>query len=509
MPDLPSDLDNAVVEQSGGPLPTWLAIALVVGTSAAVLVLEILAGRVLAPYVGVSLETYTGIIGTVLLGIAVGAWAGGTAADHIDPRRLIPVLLVAGGGLAVATLPIVRAVGAASGSNESSILVITGLGFLPTATVLSAIPPAVVKLQLRDLGTTGSTVGRLSAYGTAGAIVGTFVTGFVLVAVAAVSTLIVTVGLLLVAAGCALWLALPRVERSATTTQMSAVSVFALLAVGGAAVSGGPCAVQTTYYCVSIVVDDERESGRTLVLDDLRHSYVDLDDPAHLEFWYSRRVVDAIDELGPSGPVEVVHVGGGALTIPARLQATRPGSDQTVFEIDADLVDLVVEEFDRNIGPGSGITVVVGDARLSLADVDDDSVSVVIGDAFGSRSVPWHLATTEFTADIDRVLRPGGIYVINVIDAAERRFLRAETATIGDVFPHVAVVLGPSVAQGGSGNSVIVGSDRPIDVDALERRRRLAGDDGRYVDDVGSFVDGAAVLTDDFAPVDQLISSGS
>ncbi len=50
------------------PLPGWLAIVLVVGTSAAVLVFEILAGRLLAPYVGVSLETYTGIIGTVLAG---------------------------------------------------------------------------------------------------------------------------------------------------------------------------------------------------------------------------------------------------------------------------------------------------------------------------------------------------------------------------------------------------------------------------------------------------------
>lgn len=510
MADLPTDRLVGRADDPVQPLPGWLAIALVVGTSAAVLVLEILAGRVLAPYVGVSLETYTGIIGTVLLGIAVGAWAGGTAADHIDPRRLIPVLLVTGGGLAVATIPIVRAVGTSSGtSGESGILVLAGLGFLPTATVLSAIPPAVVKLQLRDLDATGSTVGRLSAYGTAGAIVGTFVTGFVLVAVAAVSTLILTVGMLLVAAGGLLWLALPRPERSATRTQMSAVSMLAVLAVGGVAVTDSPCTTQTAYYCVSIVVDDDREGGRTLVLDDLRHSYVDLDDPAHLEFWYSRRVADSIDELGPSGPLDIVHIGGGALTIPSRMQVTRPGSDQTVFEIDADLVALVVDEFERTVGPGSGVAVVVGDARLSLADVDDDSVDVVIGDAFGSRSVPWHLATTEFAAEIDRVLRPGGLYVINLIDSARRRFLRAEAATIGDVFAHVAVVLGPAAAQGGSGNSVIIGSDQPIDVGALERRLRLAGDDGLFVDDVDGLIDGAPVLTDDFAPVDQLISSGS
>ena len=91
------------------PLPGWLAVVLVVGTSASVLVLEILAGRLLAPYVGVSLETYTGIIGTVLAGIAFGAWAGGQLADRFDPRRLLPLLLLLGGALAVATIPVVRA----------------------------------------------------------------------------------------------------------------------------------------------------------------------------------------------------------------------------------------------------------------------------------------------------------------------------------------------------------------------------------------------------------------
>ena len=88
---------DATTRDRHRPLPGWLAVTLVVGTSAAVLVLEILAGRLLAPYVGVSVETYTGIIGTVLAGIAVGAWLGGVAADRVDPRRLIPALLVTGG----------------------------------------------------------------------------------------------------------------------------------------------------------------------------------------------------------------------------------------------------------------------------------------------------------------------------------------------------------------------------------------------------------------------------
>ena len=449
-PDIPKDSTTSHREPHHS-LPGWLAVVLVVGTSAAVLVLEILAARLLAPYVGVSLETYTGIIGTVLAGIAVGAWLGGAAADRVDPRRLIPVLLVVGGALAIATVPTIRALGGAGDASSVGVtLLLTAVGFLPSATVLSAIAPAVVKLQLRDLHDTGATVGRLSAYGTAGAIVATFLTGFVLVAVAAVTTIIIATGVLLVVGGLALWATMPSDVRRASRTDVSSMSAFAGLALLGAWALGSPCDSETTYYCVTIETDAARSGGQILVLDDLRHSYVDLDDPTHLEFWYTRRLAEAIDLASSDRSVRAVHVGGGALTVPTWVQTTLPASRQTVFEIDDELIELVVDEFDRATGPGSGLDVVAGDARLSLRDVVDDSVDIVVGDAFGSRAVPWHLATEEFVDDVARVLRPGGIYAINVIDGADLAFLRAETATIASVFTHVEVVLGEGPAGGRS-----------------------------------------------------------
>src|SRR5690606_809861 len=159
----------------------------------------------------------------------------------------------------------------------------------------------------------------------------------------------------------------------------------------------------------------------------------------------------------------------------------RPDSEQIVLEIDGELVDVVTEEFGRVIGPGTGIEVIVGDGRLSMRDLPDDSADVIAGDAFGSRSVPWHLTTAEFVADIDRVLRPDGIYVANVIDGSRQRFLRADAATIATAFDHVAVLLGPGAAAGGNGNSVIIASDRPIDTAALDARRRAAGDGGQLI----------------------------
>ena len=254
---------------------------------------------------------------------------------------------------------------------------------------------------------------------------------------------------------------------------------------------------------MTIETDAARSSGRVLVLDDLRHSYVDLDDPTHLDFWYTRRLAEAIELASSDRSVRAVHVGGGALTVPTWAQTTFPASRQTVFEIDGELVELVVDEFDRSTGPGTGLDVVAGDARQSLRDVPDGSVDIVVGDAFGSRAVPWHLATEEFVADVARVLRPGGVYTINVIDGAGLAFLRAETATIASVFAHVEVILSEGPAAGRLGNSVIVASDLPVDT------ARLDPEGGRMVNDIAEFVDGARVLTDDFAPVDQLLTPAS
>jgi spermidine synthase len=214
-------------------------------------------------------------------------------------------------------------------------------------------------------------------------------------------------------------------------------------------------------------------------------------------------MAEAIELAAADRAVRAVHIGGGALTVPTWMQTTHPASRQTVFEIDRELIDLVVDEFDRTTGPGTGLDVVAGDARQSLRNVSDGSVDIMLGDAFGSRAVPWHLATAEFVEDVARVLRPSGIYALNVIDGAGLAFLRAETATIASVFPHVVVILSEAAADGRRGNSVIVASDRAFDAGGFDPET------GHLVDDIDEFIGGATLLTDDFAPVDQLLAPAS
>ena len=309
-----------------------VAAALVFVCSAAVLMLEILAGRMLAPYVGISLETYTSIIGTVLAGIAVGAWGGGKLADRIDPRRLLGPTVALGGLLSLFTVPVVHSFGdqSSQGGRGATVFLTFAAFFLP-AVVLSAVTPMVVKLQLHDLERTGGVVGRLSGISTFGALVGTFVTGFLLVATTPTRTVIYAIGGTLMAIGIGLGLWLARRD--------SAIFV-ALAVLGGAAAtmaasSDAPCQVESAYYCIRVEHDIQKPSGRILWLDDLMHSYVDLDDPTYLEFDYIKSFSDAVAVAWPqTQALDALHIGGGGFTLPRYLAAEYPGTKSTVLEID-------------------------------------------------------------------------------------------------------------------------------------------------------------------------------
>lgn len=472
---------------------TWRAVGLVFGSSAAVLVLEILAGRLMAPYVGVSLETFTGIIGTVLAGIAAGAAIGGRMADRRDPRPLIGPALIIGGALAWASLPILRLLGPGVGSGPLAIVMLTSAAFLAPATVLSAVAPMVAKLRLGTLDETGSVVGGLSAAGTVGAIAGTFLTGFVLVAAVPSRPAVIVIGAVLVAVGVLVsW----RLGRAVSVSTMAVCLVAAGI---GSVLMPPPCERETAYFCVNVEPDPDRPGGRSLILDRVRHAYVDLDDPTHLELRYVR-LIDDVADATTDGAVRALHLGGGGFTYPGHVAETRPGSEQLVLEIDPELEEIAREQL--GFDPDPATEVRIGDARLALRDLPEDHYDLVVGDAFASTSVPWHLTTVEVMDELRRTMTPEGVYVMNVVDGGDSGYARAQLATLRDRFDHVVAIL-PSdgVPPDRSVNQILVASDAPIgelDVPAA---------DGVVLDgaDLETYVGDARVLTDDHAPVDQLL----
>ena len=489
------------------PMPPFAAAALVFLSSAAVLVLEILAARLLAPYVGATLETYTAIIGVILAGIAIGSWLGGKAADARDPRGLLGPLLVAGGALAFASIPILDGLGTSlRGAGPTTTTTLTVLAFFAPAAVLSAVTPAVIKIQLASLEETGRVVGRLSALSTAGAIVGTFVTGFLLVAAFPTRPVVRATALFLVLLGVGTALALGR-RRS-----LSAGAAVGVLAAGAFSFAAShPCEYESAYYCAYVVADEDRPSGRALWLDTLRHSYVDLEDPSYLEFTYTQWFGDAITAIAPAGePLSTLHLGGAGFTMPRYLRDVHPGSTSEVLEVDPLLVELAQDELGLELG--EDITVRIGDARATVDDGPAGAHDLVIGDAFGGVAVPWHLATVEFARLVEQRLQPDGVYTMNVIDYGPRGFLRAELATLAAVFDHVAVLGRPGsfgdATRRVGGNYVVVASDAALPIEAIRaaNTRRGRTDDLLVGAELDRFVGDARILTDDHAPVDQLLT---
>lgn len=501
-------MDGPVDERSSPPLSPLIAVVLTFIATASVLVLEIAAGRLLAPYVGVSLTTYTGIIGAILAGIALGAWIGGKAADAVGPLPLLGPAFILGGIAAIAAVPIVGVIGeVALGEGLIAIITLATTAFVLPAAILSATAPMLVRATLTDLATSGSIVGRLSAVGTVGAITGTFLTGFVLLGLFPTRVLIVSIGVGLVVIGVALSLWLRRQGRGA-----AALAIVAVLLTGGLALAlPSPCDTESAYYCIAIEPDVADPDVRILVLDSLTHAAVDLRDPTDLEFGYVRRFADATaplrDTLGASP--DLLHIGGGGFTFPRYVEAMHPDARQTVLELDPRIYEVAQSEL--GYVPSDRIDVRLGDARQSIRALSSESFDIVVGDAFGGLAVPWHLTTREMIDQIARVLRPGGAYVVNIIDYPPLRFARAETATLATVFADVAVIARPLTLDGhAGGNLVLYASDTPFDRAGVEAAIATWGEGATTgilsaPAEVKAFIDDSSVLTDDYAPVDQLL----
>ena len=208
------------------------------------------------------------------------------------------------------------------------------------------------------------------------------------------------------------------------------------------------------------------------MLDGVESSYVDILDPTHLEFEYLRHTVQVIDAVHPiKAPLGLFQIGGGPCALARYLAATRRSVHSTVVERDAAIFDLATRQM--GLVASSRLALRVGDGREVLAVEADDSIDVLMIDAFEGVVVPQHMVSVEFVAVARRVMRPGGTHLINLIDTAPLELTRAVAATMGASYRHTVLLTDLAVIQHRSpGNVLIVGSDAPIPVELISRACR-------------------------------------
>lgn len=482
-------------------------------SSAASMALEIVAGRALAPYVGMSLYSWTVIIAVVLAGLSLGHWIGGLiSGDGTGAPRKIALALAGAATSCLLTLPIVRATAPLFAESDP----VSHVGALSLAafflpSVLAGLVSPLLTLLAQNAAPPeqhGRVLGLMFALGALGAIIGTLVAGLVMI------SWLGTAGSVTLIAGVYALLSLGYWRGAMRAGAAAIVALIAILSAAGATLLArtGPCLEESAYFCIR--VDPVAELGRpakVMALDHLVHGVNDREDPRLLLSPYVHGVDELIAERFKEPSFSAFFIGGGAYTLPRAWRARYPSGRLEIAELDPTVTRIAVEQL--WFAPDAETLIHHGDARRVLNQLPSDKrFDVIFGDAFHDISVPQHLATDEFHLLVSDRLTTNGVYVMNVVDALrEPRFVLSLATTLRNRFEHVELWLDVAAIQPNEARTtwIVLASATPSAKDHVSARYGLVRDWVRVpladmVNTVGE--DRIIFLTDDYAPVDRLLS---
>jgi spermidine synthase len=492
------------------------------------LVIELVAGRIMAPHVGVSLYTWTSIIGVVLAGISIGAYVGGLLADRFPRPSTLGWLLFASGIGALSISPLTNLLGAMHFQTTLMIriLVLTTFIFFIPSCILGMISPVVVKLTLHNLAKTGNVVGKIYAFSTLGSIIGTFATGFFLISWMGTRNILLSIGIILMISALIFGGAFARRKASAISLAVFVATLLSLTWAFYGYAFKMPVDDRTyffkesDYYTIQVrkcLTKGERNWAEALVLDHLIHSINDINDPYYLDYEYIRIYEELMRwRMNREGTLKTLFIGGGGYTLPRCLELMYPKAEIDVVEIDPEITRVVHEYL--GVPRDTRIRSFNEDGRWFVMNCPDKGkYDFIVGDAFNDLSIPYHLTTKEFALQMARLLKPEGILMANVIDSYEKGlFMPSYIRTLEEVFGEGNVHLvspKPDDENKGIMTRVIVASKKGVNMDDFVSFMKRQGSESvmshvipqkrlqQYLADRPS-----VLLTDDYVPVDNLIA---
>jgi len=520
-------------------------------SSFCILVIEIVAGRIMAPYVGVSLYTWTSIIGVVLAGISIGAYLGGRMADRYPRSSTLGWLLFLSGLGAFSISPLTNLIGGAQfhTSLMTRILLITTLIFFIPSCLLGMISPVVVKLTLNNLEKTGNVVGKIYAFSTLGSILGTFATGFYLISWMGTRYILLTMGIILILSAfifggffsskktfvlCFLFLFLSALlpfvglhvyatthpeEFSFPTSPIESIKKMFSYAFKFPLEEETYFFKESDYYTIKLKKSIRGNNGNpleSLVLDHLVHSYTDLQDPLYLEYEYIRMYEEIVGwQAKKRESLKVLFLGGGGYTFPRFIERKYPRAVIQVVEIDPEITRVVKKYL--GVSDPTQIRSFNEDGRWFVMNCKEKGTyDLIFGDAFNDLSIPYHLTTKEFAMQLRSLLKPDGLLLANVIDSFKKgAFMPSYIRTLEEVFGKRNVhlmTLSSDYEKIGISTCVVVASAKTLDMDDFVRTvKERGGEMTSHVmpqDQLQEYLKErpSIVLTDDYVPVDNLIA---
>lgn len=471
---------------------------------AAVLALEILGTRILGPFYGVDLFLWSALISVTLAALSAGYVLGGHWADRGATVTSLCVVLAIAGAWIVAIpwirhplLALIEPLGL-----RSAVLAAAGLLFFPPLALLGTVSPIAIKLRTESLGELGRTAGFLYAVSTAASVFSALLTGFFLIPNVGVSRLTLIAGGTLILTALAGFLL-----RRKPVHAITAAVLLALGAAGWGASAEGPdpgrglLAITQSRYAELRVLDTE--AGRHLLIDGGIHS---LADTATWDSYFHYAAVLDLPKyfFGHPGNLLLIGLGGGSIA----KQYARAGWQVDAVEIDPAVAGIASRYFNLR---DSDARVYPIDGRQYLASTAE-TYDVIIVDAFGSSSIPFHLVTKEVFGLFSRRLKPGGILALNVEALGwHDPIVGSLAATLRTQFAAV-VALPIEEPPNRFGNIVLLASDSPLEPIHEPERNELLDPDWRYgpgYQKVHAWdnrftpeISGAAIFTDDLNPVD-------
>jgi len=482
-------------------------------SSAILLVLEITAGRLIAPYVGITIYSWTSIIGVVLAGLSLGNWIGGVMADRGSSEKTTGVVLALAAVFSLLSLLSLTMVAPLLQASEldlisSSFLYVLSMFFIPS--VLLGIPtPLLTTLALGLDKRTGHIVGRMHALAALGSITGTFITGFFLIQYMGSRNIIIFSAVIL------LMLAMPFFRRSAALmiVMLMVTSVAAGLTYARQGFNN-PCEFESDYFCVRVVdasEDVEFGEASALILDHLLHGINHKQQPAMLVSPYVHVMQELVLQHFSGAAVDSLNyffAGGGSYTQPRAVKAEYPQAKVTVAELDPMVTGIVQ---DKMYVDTSGMNILHGDARNILQKLENQKFDVVVTDAFHDIAIPYHLVTQEYVQLVKSRMKPGGLFTTNVVDVhPDPHMVKSMIKTLQTTFRHVDVWLDRLPDKPERMTYVLAASDRQtIESEFFMSSSGLSRN--WYKINVpllaaGASLDDLPLFTDDYVPVERMIS---